>query len=94
MEALRETPLALHRPSLTVNGRSFMFPVDLETDWYLEYSGTGKARVFDANGFTKTEVAPEGKVPPLRNGTNMIVFHGESGHPAKVTFLTQGKPLS
>jgi len=93
LEALRETPLALHNPSLKVNGKSFTFPVDLETDGYLEFTGTGKARVFDANGFTKTEVAPKGKVPPLREGANRIVFNGKPGHPAKVTFMTRGEPL-
>ena len=93
LEALRETPQALRNPSLNVNGKSFTFPVELETDWYLEYLGAGKARVFDANGFTKAEVAPKGWVPPLSNGVNKVVFRGEPCPQAKVTFMTRGEPL-
>ena len=93
LEALRETPVALDNPSLQVNGESITFPVRLESDWYLEYSGVGKARVFDANGFTKAEAEPAGEVPDLRQGANRITFAGHPGPPVKVTFLTRGEPL-
>jgi hypothetical protein len=93
LEALKERPLALRNPGLSVNGEFVRFPIQLEADWYLEYSGTGKARVFDADGFTKAEVVPSGTVPALRHGANRIVFLGEAGRPAKVTFSTRGEPL-
>jgi hypothetical protein len=93
LEALKETPLPLENPTLGINGESITFPARLETDWYLEFNGTGKARVFDANGFTKAEVAPTGGIPALRQGRNRIALVGR-GAPAKVTISTRGEPLN
>ena len=67
LEALRETPLPIENPQLSVNGAIVTFPVRLEADGYLELGGDGKTRVFDPNGFTKAEVAPGGLSP--RHGT-------------------------
>ncbi|MCL5743610.1 MAG: hypothetical protein M1541_06745 [Acidobacteria bacterium] len=92
VEALKETPLPLVNPTLRINGRRVVFPVRLETDWYLEYSGAGKARIFDANGFTKAEVAPAGPVPQLRRGANRIAFEYR-GIPAKITANARGQAL-
>jgi hypothetical protein len=94
LEALKETPRPLENPTLRINGQTVTFPARLETDWYLEFSGSGKARIFDPNGFTKAEVAPGGPVPVplLLRGTNRIAFE-HRGAPAKVTISTRGKPL-
>ena len=97
LEALRETPLTVHNPGVKVNGQSINFPVHLETDWYLEYSGSGKARVFDANGFTKAETLPVGKAPMIRKGNNDVMFFCDRdkgfGETAKVTPVARGLPL-
>ena len=93
LEALRETPVGLQNPGLNVNGESITFPVQLETDWYLEYSGTGKARVFDANGFTKAEATPVGQVLNLKKGSNTVMLVGRPASSAKVTVMTRGEPL-
>ncbi|MBI3852589.1 MAG: hypothetical protein HY298_20220 [Verrucomicrobia bacterium] len=97
LEALRETPQTLDNPGLRVNGESINFPVQLETNWYLEYEGNGKARVFDENGFTKGEVLPVGKAPIIRQRVNEVVFFCSRdqrfGQRSKVTFMTRGEPL-
>lgn len=97
LEALRETPRPIRRPGLTVNGESLVFPITLEPDWYLEYPGTGNLRVFDANGFTQAEVAPEGNFPALQAGENQIAFFCDQaqdfGKRMKVTLITRGAPL-
>jgi hypothetical protein len=93
VEALQETPIALENPGLRLHGETIHFPVRLETGWYLEYSGSGKARVFDANGFTKAEVTPTGDVLRIRNGLNRISLLSDRSSPAKVTLVTHGEPL-
>lgn len=97
LEALRESPLAVHNPSLSVNGESITFPVTLEPDWYLEYQGNGAARVFDANGHTKHTLHPKGPTPMLRQGSNPVRFFCDQGknqgETVRVTLITQGEPL-
>jgi hypothetical protein len=72
-----------------------MFPVQLEPDWYLEYDGSAKARVFDPNGFTKAEITIS-RVPSLRQGPNVIELSCDRaegrGETAKVTLATRGEP--
>ena len=91
LEALKEIPVMLKDPSLSVNGEKVTFPASLAADWYLELAGSGKARVFDPNGFSRGEVSPGGRVPTLRHGASRIGFRGDQ--PATVTFLTCGEPL-
>ena len=95
LEALHENPLPLLNPTLRVNDQSVTFPVQLEPDWYLEYDGSAKARVFDPNGFTKAEVTIS-RVPSLRRGPNVIELSCDRveglGETAKVTLATRGEP--
>ena len=93
LEALKETPAVVANPALRVNGKVLTFPAPIPADGYLEFSGSGKARIFDANGFTQAEVFPQGKIPTLRHGPNKIAFAGDLHHPVKVTLLTWGGPL-
>ena len=92
LEALRETPLPIENPQLSVNGKPLTFPVRIEADGYLEFGGDGKARVFDPNGFAKAEAAPAGSIPTLSRGANRIAFLRRSA-PAKITVSARGEPL-
>ncbi len=97
IEALKETPQAIHNPGLTVNGAAITFPGVMQPGWYLEYNGTGPVRVFDENGNTQVEVEPQGKAPIIRNGDNKLSFSCEAGagkgQSAKVTLITHGTAL-
>jgi hypothetical protein len=93
LEALRETPAAVRNPVIRINGEAISFAATLETDWYLEYEGAGKARVFDQNGFQKAAIAPQGAVPLLRAGLNRISVSGETPAPLKTTLSSRGRPL-
>ena len=97
LEALQEITRTIRHPGLTVNDKSITFPVTLEPDWYLEYTGAGPVRVFDANGFTQAEVVPEGPVPSFKKGNNSLTFFCDRGtdfgETVDVTLITRGKPL-
>ena len=97
VEALRETPLPVVNPGVTVGGETIVFPVTLQPGWYLEYGGDEMVHVFDPNGFTKAKVRPVGMAPTIDNGDNQITFFCEPGkahgQTAKVRFVTRGVPL-
>ncbi|MBB73670.1 MAG: hypothetical protein CMJ75_04045 [Planctomycetaceae bacterium] len=97
LEALRETPLPVVNPGVTVRGERIVFPVTLQPGWYLEYAGGDLVRVFDPNGFTKAEVRPDGMAPTIGNGNNAVSFFcaggSTRGQTAKVRFVTRGEPL-
>jgi hypothetical protein len=97
LEALHQTPLAIHNPALKINGAAITFPVTLQPDGYLEYEGTGPVRVFDADGFTQAEAAPIGSTPRLGQGANQITFScdqgQDQGETTEVTLIARGKPL-
>ena len=93
LEALRETPVPLRDPAVKINGESIMFPATLESGWYMEYAGSGKARVFDENGFEKTAIPPQRGVPLLRKGSNRVSVTGGTSTPTKLTLTTRGNPL-
>ena len=92
LEALHESLLPVVNPAIRVNEKSLVFPMTLEPDWYLEYDGSGAARVFDSNGFRKGEVMVR-EAPRLRQGPNLIQVSLGSDQTAAVTVATRGEPL-
>lgn len=97
LEALRETPLPLSHPSLTVNGKNMVFPATLGPDCYLEYQGEHSAKVFDPNGFSGGEVTVTGDVPELKPGVNTVKFKcdtdAQNGKTARITIMLRGESL-
>ncbi len=93
LEALHETPAPLRNPGVRINGESMTFPATLESDWYMEYAGSGKARVFDENGFEKAAVSPQGGVPLLRKGPNRVSLADQTSTPLRLTLTSRGNPL-
>jgi hypothetical protein len=64
----------LSRPSVTLGGRTVVFPVDLETGQYLELRGPGDCRLYSAKGEFLRDIVPEGEVPVLAAGANELTF--------------------
>jgi hypothetical protein len=93
LEALREELHPVENANLEINGESVSFPAKLQTGWYLEYAGTGNARVFDANGFEQQTIKPNGTSSILRKGFNELRFKCDGCGPVKVTVSTRGEPL-
>jgi hypothetical protein len=93
VEALQEEPRAVENANLAINGHSVSFPARLQSGWYLEYAGTGNARVFDANGFEQSVVRPRLRTQVIRKGVNEISFQCDGCGPVKVTLATHGEPL-
>lgn len=79
VKALREHWLPVKNPAFSVRGETIMFPCQVETEGYLEFTGEGKARLFDREGVEVREVVPQGDVPVLQQGPNRISFRSEGG---------------
>lgn len=74
-----------------------MFPVSMTAGQYLEYYGTGNARLYNGNGDFISEAAPQcGDVPVLAKGNNDIAFScaGAALRPhLRVTLFTRASEL-
>jgi hypothetical protein len=93
LEALQEEQRPVENATLSINGTPVSFSVRLQTGWYLEYTETGNARVFDANGFVQQTLRPPGTSPLIHLGHNSIEFQCDRCGPVKVTLAGHGDPL-
>ncbi|MCS7305425.1 MAG: hypothetical protein NZ602_10015 [Thermoguttaceae bacterium] len=97
IKVLPTVAVKLTNPTIELNGQRLVFPVNLQSGWYLEFYGQDEAVVFDQRGAVVQKVKPEGQTPILRSGENRLRFtcQGPEGlsHRAKITIITYGEPL-
>jgi hypothetical protein len=100
LSAVKALPLSksvLRRPSVTLAGKTVLYPTDLESGSYLEAISPTDCKVYGPNGQLLREVQPEGDFPVLEAGGNQLSFSCESTthlHPrAKVTVISEGPAL-
>lgn len=97
LEALKEKKSTIENPCLTIGSQSIMFPITLNTEDYLEYTGSGKFRAFDSFGKIIAEKEITGSTPVLAAGQNKVVFTPASVNPegqaAKIEIITVGEPF-
>ncbi len=97
---IKAIPLRLgtmRNPSITLNGKTLTFPVQLKSGQYLECRSASDCEVYDAEGNTVAKIAPIGDWPELQPGSNGITFKAEpmpGPHPrGAITLITRGEPL-
>ena len=82
-------------PSLTIGGRTIVFPVEMESGSYLEFRSPTDCRLYGANGALLTEVKPQGEVPVFNAGANRLEFRCDApaavNPRACVTAITEGE---
>ncbi len=87
----------LTNPTVELNGRRLVFPVTLQSGWYLEFFGPDQCQLFDERGAVVQKVHPQGEIPQLASGENRLHFtcQGPEGlhHRAQVTVITYGEPF-
>ena len=97
IKVLPTAAVKLTNPTVELNGQRLVFPVSLQSGWYLEFYGQEEALVFDERGAVVAKVRPEGQPGQLRGGENRLRFtcQGPDGlhHRAKITVITYGEPL-
>jgi len=84
-------------PTVTVNGQTIIFPVEMQSGSYLEFITSNEGILYGPKGEIVSRVAPDGEVPVLSEGENQIRFSCDSAEgPAprlKLTIISYGEPL-
>ena len=87
----------LINPSLSIDGATLRFPVEMESGQYIEFNSLADCRLYDKSGKPIEKVAPQGKVPDLLTGDNTVSFSFDQVETyngrAKVTVIAQDKPI-
>jgi hypothetical protein len=88
----------LVRPSVTIAGRTLVFPVEIESGSYLEFYSRDDCQLYGPKREPLGRVKPEGDIPVLDPGENEIAFTCGASEPvlprANVTVIAQGdEPL-
>lgn len=97
IKAIPLVPLKLVHPRVTVGGQSLVFPVEIPSGCYLEFLGPEDCTLYGPQGQVISRVKPQGAVPIVEAGENLVKFQAEAGgvQPrAVVTIITSGKALS
>ena len=97
IKALPLVKTRIVRPRLTLNGRTWLFPIEIENGSYLEFDGRGQCHLVGAKGEILGLVRPEGGEPELMPGSNTITFQCDPAPHhvrANVTVIARGnEPL-
>lgn len=97
VKALPLVKAALRNSRVSVAGKTIVFPVEIESGCYLEFSSMSDCRLYNQNGELLREVKPEGEVPVLAAGRNRVEFGCDAvprvGARAYVTVISRGEVL-
>jgi hypothetical protein len=61
-------------PVVTVNGKAVIFPVEMRSGSYLEFTGVNDCELYGSKGESLAKVVPEGLIPVFSPGENQIRF--------------------
>ncbi|OGV69143.1 MAG: hypothetical protein A3K19_15545 [Lentisphaerae bacterium RIFOXYB12_FULL_65_16] len=97
IKAIPTVKAKLRNPTITANGKTITFPVEIESGAYLEFHSPADCKLYDAKGGLVAEVKPQGDGPLLEPGDNDIHFTCEAepgvNPRAYVSVITQGDIL-
>ncbi|NOX56971.1 MAG: hypothetical protein GXP27_21530, partial [Planctomycetes bacterium] len=97
IKALRVRKVVLRNPTIDLNGRRLVFPVELESGMAIELNAAGDCRLYDERGELVAWVKPQGERPKLRPGRNTVRFtcDGPEGFNSRamVTVVASGEPI-
>lgn len=97
IKALPHLKAKLVNPSIRIGGHQITFPTTLESGNYLEFRSLTDCKVYDAKGELVAEIKPQGDIPQLEAGSNLVGFscnvaEGLNAR-ANVTIINQGDQL-
>lgn len=68
----------LRHPAITVNGKTIVFPAEIESGAYLELRGPSDCKLYGPSGELIADIKPEGDIPILDAGPNSVQFTCQS----------------
>lgn len=97
VKALPIVKARLANPTVTINGVTLEFPVEMESGSYLEFNGMDDCVLYGPEGQVLARVTAKGSMPTLQPGENKVEFTCtglDGANPrARVTVTTLGEPL-
>ncbi|MCL5018942.1 MAG: hypothetical protein M1426_00470 [Patescibacteria group bacterium] len=97
VKALPLVAIKIKNPSVTINGKTLVFPVEMESGSYLEFNSASDCKLYGPRGELLAEVNPNGEIPELKNGLNDVAFTGEGAADvsirATINVISQGEPF-
>jgi len=64
----------LINPTITISGKTIVFPVEINSGCYLEFNSMFDCKLYGQNGELIREIIPQGDIPFLDEGDNLIKF--------------------
>jgi len=77
VRALPTVKAKFRNPAVTIAGRTIRFPVEIESGSYLEFHSMTDCKLYGPGGDLICNVQPEGSVPVLESGINVVKFSCE-----------------
>ena len=97
IKALPTVKVKLANPSISIGDKRLIFPVELESGQYIEFTSPDECRLYDESGALVTRIIPQGEVPILEAGENDVIFRCDptQGYNARaeVTLISSGEPI-
>jgi len=97
IKALPMVACTVKNPTIAVNGRAIVLPVEMQSGSYMEFSGDNDCVLYGSKGEVLTKVMPDGVIPIFSAGENQIRFSCSTvdgpAPRAKLTLISQGEPL-
>src|SRR5690606_27065148 len=97
VKALPMVPGFIKNPSITIGGDKIIFPIKMESGMYLEFRSMNDCKLYNSKGELLQEVKPEGNIPTLVKGSNILSLSGEGSRDfntrAQITVISEDVPL-
>lgn len=97
IKALPLVSTVIHNPAIVVGNQKLSFPVTMESGMYIEYDPGKSCILYGTRGEVLKEFKPEGEIPLLNTGNNVISFLCNSPSDintrVQVTVISEGEPL-
>jgi len=97
IKALPMVACTVKNPTIAVNGKTIILPVEMPSGSYLEFDPGNDCVLYGPKGEVTTKVTPDGAIPELSAGENQIRFSCDAvDGPAprvKLTIVSHSEPL-
>jgi len=74
-------------PAITINGKTIIFPVEIDSGCYLEFYSINDCKLYGQKGELIKNIIPQGNIPELKKGRNQIKFNSDAQCRAYVTLI-------
>jgi hypothetical protein len=97
VKALPLVPVTINNPSFTIDERTIVFPVKMESGMFLEFNSKNECKLYGSKGEMLQDVVIRGEIPVLQQGNNEVSFscEGTKGISTRVqvTVIGEGDPI-